>query len=88
MNINEIMKELAEYTRISEEINAQIEGLKDKLKEYMITNNLDTLTGDEHKATFKAVSSSRLDSKGLRAAYPAIAEQFTKTSTCKRFLFK
>lgn len=35
MNINDIMRELAQYTRMAEEIAATVEGLKDQLKQYM-----------------------------------------------------
>ena len=36
MNIDTIMKELAEYIRMNEEIAANIDALKDVLKQYMI----------------------------------------------------
>ena len=87
MNINEIMRELAQYMRMADEINATIEGLKDDLKEIMQQQNVDTLIGDEHKATFKAVTSSRIDTSAFKKAFPSMAEQFTKTSTTKRFTF-
>ncbi len=35
-NINEIMKQLAEYQRIQEETTAIIDGLKDQIKGYII----------------------------------------------------
>lgn len=87
MNINEIMKELAQYTRMAEEIAATVEGLKDQLKQYMNENQLDTITGAEHKATFKTVSSSRIDTAALKKGHPEIAAAYTKTSETKRFTF-
>ena len=87
MNINEIMRELAQYMRMQEEISETIEGLKDDLKQIMQQRNVDTLIGDEHKATFKAVTSSRIDTTAFKKAFPSMAEQFTKTSTTKRFTF-
>jgi predicted phage-related endonuclease len=87
MNINEIMKDLAEYSRIAEETAGIIEGLKDQLKTYMTENNLDTLTGDEHKATYKAVSSTRVDTKALKAELPEIAARYTTTTSSIRFNF-
>lgn len=87
MNINEIMRELAEYTRIQEETTAIIEGLKDTIKGYMQENGLETLASDEHKATYKAVSSSRIDTTAFKKAFPSMAEQFTKTTTSTRFTF-
>lgn len=87
MNINDIMRELAQYTRMAEEIAATVEGLKDQLKQYMSENQLETLTGDEHKATFKTVSSSRIDTAALKKGHPDIAAQYTKTTETKRFTF-
>lgn len=87
MNINEIMKELAQYTRMSEEINATLEGLKDQLKKYMSDNNIDTITGDEHKATYKEVTSNRIDTTALKQQFPEVAKRFTKTTKTKRFSF-
>ena len=54
MNIDSIMKELAEYIRMGEQIAATVDGLKDQLKQIMQEQNTDTLTGTEHKATYKA----------------------------------
>lgn len=87
MNVNEIMRELAQYCRIQEEAAVTVEALKDQLKAYMRENGLDTLTGDEHKATYKAVTSSRIDTAALKKNAPAIAEKYTKTTTAKRFVF-
>ena len=66
MNINEIMAELAQYKRLQEETIAIIEGLTDKIKQYMTDNQLETLTGTEHKASYKTVTSSRIDTTALK----------------------
>lgn len=87
MDINAIMAELAQYTRMAEEIAATVEGLKDQLKNYMVENGLDVLTGNEHKATYKTVTSSRIDATALKKNAPDIAEQYTKTTETKRFIF-
>lgn len=87
MNINEIMAELAQYKRLQEETNTIIEGLTDKIKQYMTENALDTLTGDEHKASYKMVTSSRIDTTALKKTLPDIAATYTKTTETKRFTF-
>ena len=87
MNINEIMAELAQYTRMAEEIAATVDSLKDTLKKYMEENQLETLTGNEHKATYKTVTSSRIDTTALKRNDPDIAEKYTKTTETKRFTF-
>lgn len=86
-NINEIMAQLAQYNRMKEETDAIIDGLKDQIKAYMTENGMETLTGDEHKAIYKAVESSRLDSKALKAELPEIAARYTTTTTTMRFTF-
>ena len=87
MNINETMKELAQWQRMQEEAAAMVEALKDQIKEHMTAAGLEVLTGEEHKATFKTVSSSRIDTAALKKGYPDIAAQYTKTTETKRFTF-
>ena len=87
MDINAIMAELAQYSRMAEEIAATVDGLKDTIKKYMEENQLETLTGNEHKATYKPVTSSRIDTTALKRNAPDIAEKYTKTTETKRFTF-
>lgn len=85
--INGIMAELAKYNRMKEELEAIIDGLKDDLKKYMDANKLDTLTGTEHKATYKPVTSFRVDTTSLKKELPEIAARYTISTTTKRFSF-
>lgn len=87
MNIQETMKELAQYIRMQDEISQTIEGLKDQIKAYMQQNHLETLASDEHKATYKTVTQNRIDTTAFKKAFPSMAEQFTKTTTSQRFTF-
>ena len=87
MNIDSIMKELAEYIRMQEEAAAMVESLKDQLKERMTAAGVDSLAGSEHKATYKAVTSSRIDTTRLKKDLPDIAARYTKTTTARRFTF-
>lgn len=87
MDINAIMAELAQYKRLQDETAAIIEGLTDQLKEYMTANQLDTLTGNEHKATYKTVTSSRIDTTALKKAMPEVVTAYTKTTETRRFTF-
>ena len=87
MNINEIMSQLAQYNKMKEETEAIIDGLKDQIKSYMTDAGIDTLSSDEHKAIYKAVESSRIDTTALKKDLPKIAEQYTKTTATMRFTF-
>lgn len=86
-NINVIMSELAKYNRMAEETAAIIDGLKDQIKAYMMENNLETLNGDEHKAIYKSVSSTRIDTAALKNELPEIATRYSKTTSSMRFTF-
>lgn len=87
MDINAIMAELAQYNRMAEEIAATVDSLKDILKKYMDENGLDSIAGNEHKASYKAVTSSRIDTTALKRDMPDIAATYTKTTVTKRFKF-
>lgn len=87
MALDEIMGELAQYIRMQEEAAAMVEALKDQLKQHMTAAGVDTLSGTEHKATYKAVTSSRIDTAALKREAPEIAAKYTKTTETRRFLF-
>ena len=86
-NLNALMREIAEYSRMAEEIGETLDSLKDSLKKYMEENGLDTIAGSEHKASYKAVTSSRIDTTALKRDMPEIAARYTKTTETRRFLF-
>ena len=87
MNVNEIMSSLAEYMRIADETAAIIDGLKDQLKAAMQAAGTDTIIGSEHKASYKTVVSSRIDTAALKKALPDVAKEYTRTTETKRFTF-
>lgn len=87
MDYNAKMAELAQYKRILEEVQATVEGLQDEIKRYMIENGLETLAGNEHKASYKPVTSTRIDTSALKRDMPDIASKYNKTSVSNRFIF-
>lgn len=86
IELNSRVKELRELRRLADELQQEIDGLTDQIKAVMTERDTDTLTGDDYKITWKAVTSSRLDTAALKKAFPQVAEQFTKTSTNRRFV--
>ena len=86
-NLDAIMQELAQYTRMAEEIVATVDSLKDTLKKYMEENGLDSIAGSEHKASYKAVTSSRINTTALKRDLPEIAAKYTKTTETRGLLF-
>lgn len=81
MDINALMAELAQYIRLQEE------ALKDQIKAQMTAAGVDTLVGAEHKATYRAVTSSRVDTTALKKDMPDVAARYTKTTETRRFTF-
>ena len=78
--------ELRELKRLQEELSGEIEAIQDDIKRHMDATQVDTLSGNDWKVTYKAVTSSRLDTSALKKALPDIAAQYTKTTTSRRFL--
>lgn len=86
--ISGIMKELAEYTAMADELKLQIESLQDEVKAYMTENNVDeVLTENGEKATWREVISNRFDSTAFKKDFLDIYKEYTKKTTCKRFTF-
>ena len=80
------VKELRELRRMAEELSAEIDGLTDTIKAEMAARGVDELTGTDWKATFKAVTSARLDTVALKKALPDVAAAFTRQSSTRRFV--
>ena len=84
MSIQEIdvkVKELRELQAMVEEATAQIEAIKLK----MVDEGTEVLQGDGWKATWHTVTTSRLDSKALKAAHPDLVAQYSKATSTTRF---
>lgn len=77
------IKELRELQALIEEAQAEAEAIKDALKAHM--GDAEELRAGEYKITWKNVTTSRLDSKALRAALPDVAARFTRETTSRRF---
>lgn len=77
------VRELRQLQSLIEEAQAEAEAIKDQIKAHM--GESEELRAGEYKITWKLVTSSRLDSKALRAAAPELVERFTKTTTARRF---
>ena len=77
------VRELRQLQSLIEEAQAEAEAIKDQIKAHM--GEAEELRAGEYRITWKPVTSSRLDSKALRAAAPDLVERFTKTTTARRF---
>ncbi len=85
--VNALFREIAQFKLIEAEAKANREAAEAKVKAIMAENNIDTILGDEHKATWKEIISNRLDTKLLQKEMPKVAERYTKASKSMRFTF-
>lgn len=86
VELNSKAQELRELRRMQEELEAEINAIQDLFKLEMANRNADELTGADWKVTWKAVTSSRLDTAALKKALPDVAAAFTRSSTSRRFV--
>lgn len=88
MATNEIiskLNELSELRRMADELNAEIEAIQDAIKAHMTEADTDTVTAGAFKVTWKAVTSTRIDTTALRKDLPEIWQEYGKTTTTRRF---
>ena len=86
MSINELeakARELRQLQALIEEAQAEAEAIKDVIKAAM--GDSESIQAGEYKITWKAVTSSRIDTAALKKALPDVAERFTKETTVRRF---
>ena len=85
-DLNKIAHDLKSVKMMIEELQAEAEALTDQLKSAMIESGEEVLIGDDWKASWKNVNSSRFDSKAFKAEHADLYEAFTKKVTTTRFL--
>lgn len=88
MSINEMdskIKELRELRRMADELAAEMETIQDSIKAHMDAAGVDTINGTDWNVTYRAVTSSRIDTAALKKALPDVVERFSKTTTARRF---
>ena len=79
------IKELRELRRMADELAAEIDSITDSIKADMDAEGVETISGTDWKVTYKAVTSSRIDTSALKKALPDVVERFSKTTTARRF---
>lgn len=84
--LNAKIKELRELRPMADELAAEIETITDAVKQEMQVQGVDMLTGDDWRATWKTVQSSRFDSKAFKAARPDLYGAFSHKVESRRFV--
>lgn len=84
-NLNKTAQDLLELRAMIKQLEAEAESLTDQLKAAMVEQGVETLSGDNWKATWKNVQSQRFDSKAFRTDHSDLYSQYSKPVTTCRF---
>lgn len=69
----------------ADELNSEIESLKDEVKAEMTAQGVDELTAGVFKVSYKDVTSARFDTTGFKKLHEDIYKMFVNITTSKRF---
>ena len=84
-NLKDAIRNYKELQRLAEELEQEMETVKDAIKAELSRQGVDELAVGEYKVRWTAVKSSRFDAAAFRKAMPDLAEQFTRSVETKRF---
>ena len=76
-------KELRQLQALIDEATAEADAIRDTIKAAM--GDSESVQAGEYRITYKAVTTARIDTAALKKALPDLAQQFTKTTTARRF---
>ena len=90
ININNILKELKDYTEMQKQLAIEIEQLQAQVKQHMTDNNMTECFNDDMtiRCTFSEVISNRFDSTNFKKTHADLYNAFLKKSTSMRFTIK
>lgn len=88
MSNNELatkIKELKELEMLIKEAEAEVETLKDEIKEEMKKQNTEEMKVGVHIVRWTSVLSNRFDTTAFKSVMPELYKQYTKQTMSRRF---
>lgn len=88
MSANELTskaRELKELKAFAEQIAEEIAKIENMLKAEMTERNTEEMTVDIYKVRWTNVTSKRFDSAAFKKTHEDLYEQYSKTTTSRRF---
>ena len=79
------IEELNELERLIEEAKAEVEALKDEIKEEMLKQNTEELEAGKYIVRWTSVLSNRFDSTAFKKVMPEVYKAYTKQVSSRRF---
>lgn len=89
MSIYEIdakVKELKELRDMEAEVKSSIAAIEDSLKAEMLAKNTDVLSGKGYLITWKTIITNRFDSAAFKLTHADLFNQFSRSTTTRRFV--
>ena len=89
MSIYEIgakVKELKELRDMEAEVKSSIAAIEDSLKAEMLAKNTDVLSGKDYLITWKTIITNRFDSAAFKLTHEDLFNQFSRSTTTRRFV--
>lgn len=83
--MNEIIKELLEYSQMQNDLKAEVERLKAEAIDIMQANGVDEFITDAGKVTYREVISNRFQTTEFKKAFADLYKTFTKPTSCMKF---
>ena len=88
MSTNELTNKIENIKTLQimiDELTAELETAKDEIKAEMTDRNTEEMTVSCYKVRYTTVTSNRFDSAAFKKTHADLYEQYTKTTTSKRF---
>ena len=83
--LQEKVQELKELQRLAEDLEAEMDAVRDQIKGELVAQGVEELKAGAYKVCWTEVKSTRFDTSAFRKAMPETAAQFTKTVKSRRF---
>ena len=88
MSNNDIISKIEQIKELEEliaEANAELDAIKDEIKEVMLEQNTEEMTVCKHIVRWTTVFSNRFDSTAFKKVMPDVYKAYTKNVTSRRF---
>lgn len=85
LELNKLVQEWRELCAMADEIEKELDEIENTIKAEMITRGVEEMAGKDWKATYRSVTSRRVDTTALKKAAPDVAELYTVEKTSRRF---
>ena len=85
IELNNLIAEYRELCAMIEELEKELDEIENKVKAEMIARDVEEMAGKDWKATYRSITTRRIDTTALKKAATDIAELYTVSKTSRRF---